>query len=505
MVGGGSDPASTSSSLSVSTANASAGASRSGSSSPGGRHQSNTRRNRTGAKNAPQVVYSAVPSAAFDVYSGPQTMDDLTYGMHNMGIDQSQYRNAPMGASPPFGSPHEQPTGSPFYNVPGNAGAGRTSYRVPEQYEQPTYFQSGSPSPPVQDFSPFRRDSTTSNWGSFAVPFYLPPEYTQSNSGGPPSAASSRHPSFSFSPVLPPQGTTYGHPAGAPTFADSPLHNAPSSAYISTAPSMGVPRDMRGAAVDYSTGMAAPPPPMAMGYGTGYQTPMGAPQGRQGGGNTHHHARIIRSPLLEEFRASRSRNWTLPVRPPASSLHSRQPADMAAQMFANHIVEFSGDQIGSRYIQSKLEVASSDEKQLVFDEILPNLLQLSTDVFANCTPTLDASVSLHANPTCRCHSEVLRARQPGAEDGDGPGHPGPRSRALFADVRLSGRPKGASPTSSISSLSADVSPGSRVRSARPADCSCHGARWSDCALCARRPGQPRSSGSHAALSSPARC
>lgn len=50
----------------------------------------------------------------------------------------------------------------------------------------------------------------------------------------------------------------------------------------------------------------------------------------------------------------------------------------------NHIVEFSGDQLGSRHIQTKLETATSDEKQLVFDEVLPNMLQLSTDVFANC-------------------------------------------------------------------------------------------------------------------------
>lgn len=47
------------------------------------------------------------------------------------------------------------------------------------------------------------------------------------------------------------------------------------------------------------------------------------------------------------------------------------------------MVEFSGDQHGSRFIQQKLETANSDEKQLVFDEILPNCLQLMTDVFGN--------------------------------------------------------------------------------------------------------------------------
>jgi hypothetical protein len=47
------------------------------------------------------------------------------------------------------------------------------------------------------------------------------------------------------------------------------------------------------------------------------------------------------------------------------------------------IVEFSGDQHGSRFIQQKLEVASHEEKQLVFDEIIPCALQLMTDVFGN--------------------------------------------------------------------------------------------------------------------------
>jgi pumilio RNA-binding family len=54
------------------------------------------------------------------------------------------------------------------------------------------------------------------------------------------------------------------------------------------------------------------------------------------------------------------------------------------QDLVNHIVEFSGDQLGSRHIQTKLETATPEEKALVIEEILPNMLQLSTDVFANC-------------------------------------------------------------------------------------------------------------------------
>ncbi|KAI9890917.1 MAG: mRNA binding protein puf3 [Vezdaea aestivalis] len=49
----------------------------------------------------------------------------------------------------------------------------------------------------------------------------------------------------------------------------------------------------------------------------------------------------------------------------------------------DHVVEFSGDQHGSRFIQQKLETANSDEKEQVFREIKPNALQLMTDVFGN--------------------------------------------------------------------------------------------------------------------------
>ncbi|KAI8987639.1 armadillo-type protein [Mycotypha africana] len=72
----------------------------------------------------------------------------------------------------------------------------------------------------------------------------------------------------------------------------------------------------------------------------------------------------IRSPLLEEFRNSKNKKYEL-------------------KDIASHIVEFSGDQHGSRFIQQKLETANSEEKQLVFEEVLPNALQLMTDVFGN--------------------------------------------------------------------------------------------------------------------------
>jgi pumilio RNA-binding family len=48
-----------------------------------------------------------------------------------------------------------------------------------------------------------------------------------------------------------------------------------------------------------------------------------------------------------------------------------------------HVVAFCQDQHGSRFIQQRLEVCDDEEKQLVFDEILPLSIPLMTDVFGN--------------------------------------------------------------------------------------------------------------------------
>ncbi|KAH8821529.1 armadillo-type protein [Xylogone sp. PMI_703] len=74
----------------------------------------------------------------------------------------------------------------------------------------------------------------------------------------------------------------------------------------------------------------------------------------------------VRSALLEEFRSN-----------------SKSTKRYELKDIYNHIVEFSGDQHGSRFIQQKLETANSDEKDQVFREIQPNALQLMTDVFGN--------------------------------------------------------------------------------------------------------------------------
>uniref|UniRef100_A0A8C5N4B4 Pumilio homolog 1 n=1 Tax=Gouania willdenowi TaxID=441366 RepID=A0A8C5N4B4_GOUWI len=71
-----------------------------------------------------------------------------------------------------------------------------------------------------------------------------------------------------------------------------------------------------------------------------------------------------RSRLLEDFRNNRYPNLQL-------------------RDIAGHIMEFSQDQHGSRFIQLKLERASPAERQLVFSEILQAAYQLMVDVFGN--------------------------------------------------------------------------------------------------------------------------
>ncbi|CAE7218866.1 Pum2 [Symbiodinium sp. CCMP2592] len=50
---------------------------------------------------------------------------------------------------------------------------------------------------------------------------------------------------------------------------------------------------------------------------------------------------------------------------------------------SGHISEIAQDQYGSRLIQQKLEVASDEQKQIAFKQVLQKMSQLTTDVFGN--------------------------------------------------------------------------------------------------------------------------
>ncbi|XP_044505513.1 pumilio homolog 2-like isoform X2 [Mangifera indica] len=70
------------------------------------------------------------------------------------------------------------------------------------------------------------------------------------------------------------------------------------------------------------------------------------------------------SSLLEEFKGNKTKSFEL-------------------SEIAGHVVEFSADQYGSRFIQQKLETATMEEKNMVYQEIMPQALALMTDVFGN--------------------------------------------------------------------------------------------------------------------------
>lgn len=70
------------------------------------------------------------------------------------------------------------------------------------------------------------------------------------------------------------------------------------------------------------------------------------------------------SPLLDEFRSCKSRDWTI-------------------RRIEGHIVEFCQDQNGSRFIQQRLEMGDVNEQQIVMKEVLLAIRQLRNDVFGN--------------------------------------------------------------------------------------------------------------------------
>lgn len=89
---------------------------------------------------------------------------------------------------------------------------------------------------------------------------------------------------------------------------------------------------------------------------------------------------VPKSALLEDFRLNKVRKkWELEVSFPDRVCVE----DDGLQDVNGYIVEFCGDQHGSRFIQHRIETCTTDERQQVFDEIMPNAYQLMTDVFGN--------------------------------------------------------------------------------------------------------------------------
>ncbi|KAK1925075.1 armadillo-type protein [Papiliotrema laurentii] len=72
-----------------------------------------------------------------------------------------------------------------------------------------------------------------------------------------------------------------------------------------------------------------------------------------------------RSSLLEDYRIHKlGRRWEL-------------------EDITGYLVEFSTDQHGSRFVQQKIEAAGPEEKQKIYDELMPYAYELMQDVFGN--------------------------------------------------------------------------------------------------------------------------
>lgn len=135
-------------------------------------------------------------------------------------------------------------------------------------------------------------------------------------------------PSFGF--AMPYQGS----PSGSPVLPGSPMASA-------TSPIRHNERNAR--------------------YSSGSKSSSGGAWQSENGGDVEER---YGSSLLEEFKNNKNRCFEL--------------SDIA-----EHVFEFSADQIGSRFIQQKLETASPEEKHMIFMEIFPQALILMTDVFGN--------------------------------------------------------------------------------------------------------------------------
>ncbi|PSN68454.1 ARM repeat-containing protein [Corynespora cassiicola Philippines] len=94
------------------------------------------------------------------------------------------------------------------------------------------------------------------------------------------------------------------------------------------------------------------------------------------------------SPMMDAPKAPREHNTQPEMTAMSGKLFAFKQAAKTNKKFEltdiyDHIVEFSGDQHGSRFIQQKLESANSDVKERVFRELHNDSLQLMQDVFGN--------------------------------------------------------------------------------------------------------------------------
>jgi hypothetical protein len=111
------------------------------------------------------------------------------------------------------------------------------------------------------------------------------------------------------------------------------------------------------------------------------------------------------------------------------------------QDLKGRFVEASQDQYGSRFIQQQFDHANPEDKQMIFEEIVPRqALHLMNSIFGNY---VSRTVFLFWCPTPRLgHPEAVRAWHSSSASGALQCHEGEYSNALARCVRVQSCPKG---------------------------------------------------------------
>jgi len=89
---------------------------------------------------------------------------------------------------------------------------------------------------------------------------------------------------------------------------------------------------------------------------------------KRGGSADAGFAPVARSETLDDFRSDKSRLWEL-------------------SEIKGHVVEFTADQFASRWLQQKLETATEEERQWIFDEVLTAPFAIQTDGMSQSRPS----------------------------------------------------------------------------------------------------------------------
>lgn len=124
--------------------------------------------------------------------------------------------------------------------------------------------------------------------------------------------------------------------------------------------------------------------------------PMGTPKSRQhhqqrippnGGRGKEKNGKGRHSNGKNQGRKSEGKTTTANGHSPGTLLddfkNKKNNREWSVYDIKGHVVEFCQDQNGSRFVQQRLEVGDSQEKQIVVQELLPSVDQLRNDVFGN--------------------------------------------------------------------------------------------------------------------------